>query len=92
MAANRPDVKTISNKSALPEPPAGQDYSFKPAATLDQARGVCARNGATQGWWLKNRVYFIQETACLQLKPICLCIEFIGDNPSCPSHGKEAKA
>lgn len=55
----KPDIKTIRSLTNLPGLPPGQAYSFKPAATLDQARGVCARAGASEGYWLKNRVYFL---------------------------------
>jgi hypothetical protein len=57
--AQRPEVKSINSIAKLPEPPAGQKYSFKPAVTIDQARGVCARAGVHEGWWMKNRVYFL---------------------------------
>lgn len=58
MAQMKPDVKTIKNMSQLPALPDGQRFYFKPASTIDQARGVCARVGVRKGWWLKNRVYY----------------------------------
>jgi hypothetical protein len=58
---SKPNVKSINNLSALPKPPAGQKFSFKPAITIDQARGICAQNKVEQGWWLKNRVYYLIE-------------------------------
>jgi hypothetical protein len=58
MAQMKPDVKTIKNMSQLPALPDGQHFYFKPASTIDQARGVCARVGVLKGWWLKNRVYY----------------------------------
>ena len=61
--ANKPDVKSITHMAQLPATPDGQPYYFKPAATIDQARGVCARVGVKQGWWLKNRVYYYFEAA-----------------------------
>lgn len=55
----KPDIKTIRSLANLPGLPPGQAYSFKPAASLDQARAVCTRVGASEGYWLKNRVYFL---------------------------------
>lgn len=83
----KPEVKIIRSMSDLPKPPEGERYSLCPAYTLDQARGICIRQGALKGFWFKNRVYFIATKACVQIKSICTCIEYIGDNPRCPKHG-----
>lgn len=55
----RPDIKTIRCLDERPEPPSGMTYEFKPAISLDSARGVVLRQKKAQGWFLRNRVYFL---------------------------------
>jgi hypothetical protein len=84
-------IVTIRHMGELPKAPDGDKYTFKPASTADQARGVCNRYGAPKGYWLKNRVYFLPADTCTQLEPSCRCLDPVhpGDNPDCPEHGSK---